>query len=56
MIVQTIGKTDNGIDIKIFDDGRISIWELMRAGRIEKVNLNPEEALILKNFLNKNLK
>lgn len=56
MIVRTIGKKDNGIDIKIFDDGRVTIWELMKGGRIENVNLNPEEALEVKKFLNENLK
>lgn len=56
MIEKLIGKKDNGIKVTIFDDGRVTIWELMKAGRIEHANLNPEEVIEVKKFLDENLK
>lgn len=56
MIEKLIGKKDNGIKVIIFDDDRVTIWELMEGKRIENVNLSPKEAKELKKFLDDELK
>ena len=56
MIEKLIGKDSNGIRLKMFDNERITIWELMKGDRVENVDLSVKETKELKKFLDENLK
>jgi len=55
MIEKLIGKKDDGIRIKIYDNGGLTITEFVGERDWSDVNATPDEAKILKDFLNENL-